>query len=580
MTIDTQYLDSDEDKIKVARPALLAAVQRCNDLESSDAAKGSTLIGFSASQTQAGTLGAAVMNRGVAIKDPPFLAVGDGTTDDSPALQGACNVRASTGAIAVYCNVPKLRLDSDVDCKGAKLICSGTVFSGNGRLHNNAGIEGGIINGINQDEIIRAPACVTQSAVSRKVLYKSGANNVWVITKKARNAGYIAGRVIWNSFQTPESVGSACEFWRCIKTKNVNLAYTYKKAADVLSGTWADVNITLSPGGSGIPLKVNNTTALNDYIEYNFTGTSVTFGFYASASSTSNAEVKIDGVVVENINLSTAPAGVGSRKYFTLTGGPHTLRITRSGSGGNMYIAGINFGEVGDDTVSGTVDSLAYGVAGATVEDNDARDYIVSGGATDYAFHDGALLAGSVHGGEYSDYVSWRVDGVAVDPVAAGNGTIIATGKSIVLEQRTNFGWDSERRFDTRSVTDWTSDGGWSFICQMTARPAEGIELYSAYTQLSTTSPVFSEIEFPLHLVPADNSKTSLGRTEYVRQRNPLTGDTVESFFTIMDIEDNKYGGVYCWNSPGAYNKIYYAPVVEGKLTLKNLAFVSKKVFS
>lgn len=59
---------------------------------------GSSLIGFNASTLfDAGTSGAAIRDRGVSVKDFPFLAVGDGVTDDTAAIQAAANSLAATG---------------------------------------------------------------------------------------------------------------------------------------------------------------------------------------------------------------------------------------------------------------------------------------------------------------------------------------------------------------------------------------------------------------------------------------------------------------------------------------------------
>lgn len=46
MAIDTTYLDADSDKIKLARPSLLAAVQRLNDIEAQTSGNGASHIGF------------------------------------------------------------------------------------------------------------------------------------------------------------------------------------------------------------------------------------------------------------------------------------------------------------------------------------------------------------------------------------------------------------------------------------------------------------------------------------------------------------------------------------------------------
>lgn len=514
----------------------------------------------------------------VSIRD--FGVVFDGVASNTSTLQNAINRCVSLGIATLVVNVSFVNLLSDVDCKGVRLQCSETQFVGIGRLNNNSGIIGGYVAGIAQDEVFKAPIGMLCAKSSAKILYKASATEMWVFAKKARNAGYFRSRILWNSFQVPESVGAQSELWRCAQVQNLAAVYGYKKTATSRVGTWTDLDIPLSSGGTGRPYKVNVTSILSDYIEYAFSGTEVSLGLYQSSGSTTGATVQIDGVTVEIINLQHATASVVLKKYFVATGGAHTLRVTRTAGGGTMYVAGINIAELSGLKPGAEIDTIASGVLGATVGNGADRDYIISGGATDYAFHDGALLAGSVHGGELSDYVNWKIDGTTLDVSAAAVGAIW-TAESIVLEQRTNFGWDSVRRFDTRSITDFTLDGGWTFTCQMTARPVGGIDLTQSYTCLTTTNPIFTVVDYPVYIAATmDGSKTPVGRTEYVRQRNSATGDTVESFISLNYKEDSKFGGVHLWRSPGAYWKVYYASVCYGLMKFASLAFTTRKQFS
>jgi len=91
MTIDTTYLDSGSDKIKLARPAILAMAQEINSIGASG---GSALIGYlptSAAATELQTHLRYLDSKTITVKDPRFGAVGDwnGTTgtDDTAAIQ-------------------------------------------------------------------------------------------------------------------------------------------------------------------------------------------------------------------------------------------------------------------------------------------------------------------------------------------------------------------------------------------------------------------------------------------------------------------------------------------------------------
>lgn len=117
MTIDTSNLDSDSDKVKPARPALLAIAQAINNFISSS---GSSLIGF----IQAGT-GAVVRyiedklrEIGVSVMD--FGAVGDGVADDTAALVSAIEAAASVGGYVFIPGGVNIRITQRLDALTTK----------------------------------------------------------------------------------------------------------------------------------------------------------------------------------------------------------------------------------------------------------------------------------------------------------------------------------------------------------------------------------------------------------------------------------------------------------------------------
>ncbi len=69
------------------------------------ASTGSGLVGFSQSSTySAGTVGAHLQQTSVSVKDKPYLATGDGSTDDSAAIQAAIDaVSVTHGTLIVPC---------------------------------------------------------------------------------------------------------------------------------------------------------------------------------------------------------------------------------------------------------------------------------------------------------------------------------------------------------------------------------------------------------------------------------------------------------------------------------------------
>lgn len=107
-----------------------------SDLSSRADNKGGSLIGYSAiASAVAGTLAAAVKNRGVSIKDFPYLAFGDGVTDDTAAINAALAFAADNAALYIpsgtyLCN-DNLTADGRLTITGDGATLSIIKFSAN-----------------------------------------------------------------------------------------------------------------------------------------------------------------------------------------------------------------------------------------------------------------------------------------------------------------------------------------------------------------------------------------------------------------------------------------------------------------
>lgn len=520
---------------------------------------------------------------------PPFIdvmgnaasygVVGDGITNDSSAMASAVNGAIARKQTALCVSASAVKLNSNVDCKGLRIICNGTAFTGAGALYNHGGISNATVAGVSQEYIYRAPA-ISSPGKSYKCLYKVADDNLLLLTPRSRNGGYALLNIVRNVVTPTASVGGTAPLWRITTVHDCVAAYLYKHTYTAVSGSWTEYENAIGPGsGKGVVYWRSHT--LNDYVEYTFTNGRVDVGFLSTAGSANSVIVAIDGATVETINLSGGSGNIITKRYYVTTGGTHTIRITNNqgdgAGGGILYVAGINF-TVPEDYYGATIDSMAYGRRASG-----ADGYYMNGnGAQDYAFNNGSLWAGSYHGGETVSSFQFRADGNVVDVVSAAASSVIAVARSFTIDQVTDFGWGSTNRFDTRSRTDMTCDGGWEFSCVMLARPTGGISLTEAHTSMSTAQVGFTAFDFPLSLtVGTSDTYTPLGKTEYVKQRNPSTGQVVEQFMTSHENSTSQYGGgAYVWGSSPSYVKVYSGLTSGCPRIVKSVAFTTRKLFS
>lgn len=418
---------------------------------------------------------------------------------------------------------------------------------------------------LRQDPIIR-PAVATPKII----IANSAMDNILVISKKPTGGGVLTQLRSSVTLGATDSVNTAAELLRPTVVRNILDAVIYR-THDTLSnaGDWTTTTLsatnfgfpsgttqTKQLGGSFTPI---TTTVNGAYADFICTaGPDGTVPFALRNDSTNNCDnvefteastgrVLRTGVTTQRISVS----GYTIVPVFVGLSEPTTIRVKHNGTAGTgLCILGAQWYRLGDTKAN--MDTAKYNGWMYWRDDN---DYVTNTGAADYAMYELAsgLWAGSYHGGQTRTYYLVRCGEKVVNST-----DLIQIGTNVYVEQRTTISWATASgglgQIKTYEELAFEADGTEYHEVTMAADVVPVLSFM--YTLMSTTATSFTEVLKPFYIdLTTKGEYVALGNTGTVKQRNPLTGQTVTTISS-----PNPY--TYIRQVYGEYNKAYGGPIL------------------
>lgn len=409
---------------------------------------------------------------------------------------------------------------------------------------------------------------------SPKVVYQStDPNTMIVVTKKPNDGKYLLHYLKSGVFTQTNSVGQKSEFLRHTRVHELLDCVVYRHSRNGYGSTdgFGEFNIdypdyVFNSQRSMKAWRNNSSTSTlaSDFLQFDLAvkeDGKFNIAFYMSASSTTAAKVKVDGVVIDTINLSSTINRIFVKEFQT-TPGTHDVRIEVGEAQKFLYVIGLNFYHL-KDWKGETCDEFAYW------QTSDA--YIYNDGASDYAIVDAdtGLYCGSYHGGETSKIKNTFYDG---KNMTLAEGTLRVCYGFKVIQQT-----DIVEKLTSQTQLTFDLDGVVDFKAVMKGN----INVSTFYTCMTTTSDSFNQIYFPIVYTVNTGDEIDLGRVNTVQQRNSSTNQMLTTNLTLFDNDFNAKGGAFVRNAEGAYNKLYYGYAVYSPtpVNIKNIAFQTTRIY-
>ncbi|MEM5429407.1 hypothetical protein [Cupriavidus oxalaticus] len=497
--------------------------------------------------------------------------------------QAAVDAAVSLGLGYLHVRSATIGFPNPVDMKGLGIIGNQTELQNTTNLRNVGPLRGCTVRGYPTDvDFIHGHAT---GGVHQKIMLRESSTVLAVLIKR-RGKGYVKCEHWYNSFTSnPTDTGGASQNYRACVTRFLSEVYVYKHAADFeTAAAWgASANVLVSqsfPTGTvtARQVKYRSTSTLNAEIAWNVDATAVGqvgyVGVYCTGGSAASVELYVNGTLQKTFSAVL----VGTQyllpvRYEATRAGSNEVKLKKV-SGGTLNAIGAEFATLENYAGKRTIDSIAYG-------DYD-RDYVEGNGASDYAFFsvNQGKWFGSVHGGETERAAPYLMVDGDVTTIPAATDTFV-TGQHMRLQQTTTMttGADS---MDVDSVYTYFEDGVQAFDCSMKG----SAYVSTAYTAMSATNEDFDNVTLPRAMSIAEG-KNILGRHNKVTQINrtaPLLPLNLTVMFTLFPMggpsgANMGANGPYISGQAGAYNKLYYGPVLDCPTTLTELGFSTVRFY-
>ena len=494
--------------------------------------------------------------------------VKDGVTlSEFSSVQEAIDYAVSKNLPNIFLDVSDINLHN-VDFKNLNVIGSNTNVTGSPK--NIKGSRGILLKGIDQDITQQGIFDNLSGTVTSKVVRKVSNDEIYVYSKKPFSNEYLEFQFKNGIYTENNSAGNPAELLRLTGVYNLTDAYSQLTTPTDKSSGWDEHLVTIR-SASGIPnarneqLRFQRNTTSTAWIEFDVyvdENGEFNLGLYMTNTSASSVDVKVGSTVVANLSAKSVngPYWFIKKVKTNLKKGNTTIRLEKETSDplyvcSNMYL-------LHETPSDAKIDNIAFF--------DDGKGYITHHGAMDYAMvEDGGVYWGSFHGGETRSSFKLVIDSVNYSSV--GHDGKFLVGKKIRIDQSTQIG----SLFESRTSQQIGRDGFFDFTFALKG----DANLRTIYTTMTTTDNAFKYVMFPrLQNVSADG-EYYFGRVNKIIQENIDTQQRITTLFTRYENENNVNGGLFIRTTQGAYNKVYYGPVVQGLRNIKELHGENTRIF-
>ncbi|WP_226619876.1 hypothetical protein [Cytobacillus firmus] len=488
---------------------------------------------------------------------------------DFTTVTDAINYATANGIPALFVDAPTLGAHN-VDFKGLEIVGTGTDISGS--LKGVKRISNAKVKGYDQTDKQVGDFDNISGSVTSKIIHKVSDSEIHVYSKKPFANEYLDFRFERDVSTLTNSAGSPAELTRLTGVFNLTEAYTQLTTPSSMIGTWEAYTILLQ-SASGIPNARNS--ALKFYRNTTATAGSIDFEAYADEYGFISLGFYCTGTSAEDITIRIGTQFIATVSAKSLTGSPYfiikkiqsnvkgvvTVRIEKNGSA-PVYVCS-NMYRLHESPTKAKFDNVAFF--------DDGNGYMTNNGAVDYAMINDAdgLYYGSYHGGE--TLVSFKLLSDKTNISSSGNNGRFFACKKFRLDQTTQIGSFLQSRTSMQIGRDGIFDFSFAFTGDATLR--------TLYTTMTTSANSFNYVMYPKMVSTTTDGDYFFGKTNRIVQENTTTNQRITTLFNRYENENNNNGGVFVRVTTGAYNKVYYGPVVAGLRRITDINGSNTRIF-